>query len=189
MMIMRMPISKGARWWAALLLAGSAAAGAVEPGTDPVPSAVTRLKGCWSGQGKVLGKPVAIVMRGDPVAQDALFAVDVDSSAIADPADRYAAHLIFGGERRLEGGPADPMVGFWADSFGGAYVAMGHGAARPEGFEITYTYPDNAFINHWEIGTERLTWEIVARDKAGAEQPFASYALRKVTCPAAGHGR
>ncbi|RYY27382.1 MAG: hypothetical protein EOP62_07350 [Sphingomonadales bacterium] len=149
-----------------------------EPETAPVPRAVTALKGCWKGSGEVMGKAVTIALTAGPIAHDALFVVDAASVASADPTDRYAAHLIFGGADK------DParITGFWADSFGGAYTATGSGQVRADGFEMVYPYPDNDFVNRWHITPGQLTWQIVARDAKGVEQPFASYTLRTAAC-------
>jgi hypothetical protein len=166
---------------AVALVALSPPANAAEPGAAAVPAAVVALTGCWQGRGDVMGKPVTMAVAARPIAQDALLSLDAESSAIADPADHYAAHLIFGGAGKPPGA-ADEIVGFWADSFGGAYVALGHGGSRADGFDISYPYPDAAFLNRWRLAGDRLTWQIVAVDGKGTEKPFASYALRKAAC-------
>ncbi|KAK0344771.1 hypothetical protein LTR94_013075 [Friedmanniomyces endolithicus] len=160
-------ISKSRAQLMALLLLPTAAQ-AAESGTIAVPEAVLALNGCWQGEGNVMGKPVPL---------DAMLALDVESSALADPKDRYAAHLIFGGTEK-----SHPIIGFWADSFGGAFTALGEGESQPDGFDIDYAYPDATFVNRWRIKGAQLTWDIVARDEANAEKPFASYSLHKVAC-------
>jgi hypothetical protein len=115
------------------------------------------------------------------VALDAMLALDVESSALADANDRYAAHLIFGGKSAPDGA-AETISAFWADSFGGAFTALGEGESQPDGFDIGYAYPDATFVNRWRIDGAQLTWEIVARDGANAEKAFASYTLRRTTC-------
>ena len=82
----------GAAVW---LLAGmTASALAQEPGTAPVPREVEALAGCWEGAGSVLGKPVSITLAAKPITEGALFLVEVENVALADPADHYAAHLL-----------------------------------------------------------------------------------------------
>jgi hypothetical protein len=157
------------------IVAGSNAA---EPGATPVPTAVGALKGCWRGVGEAVGKHVVVALDAKPILQDAMFTVDVESSAVADPHDRYSAHLIFGGAD----GHGDDITGFWADSFGGAYTALGHGKSRPDGFDVTYPYPDDAFVNRWTLSGDRLTWAVVTRDRNGLEKPFASYAMTRASC-------
>ncbi len=169
-------ISKSRAHLMALLLLPMAAQ-AAEPGTIAVPTAVLALNGCWEGEGSVMGKPVSVSIRSQPITLDAMLALDVESSALADPKDRYAAHLIFGGT-----GKSHPIIGFWADSFGGAFTALGEGESQPDGFDIDYAYPDATFVNRWRIKGAQLTWSIIARDEANAEKPFASYSLRKVAC-------
>ncbi|WP_307090027.1 hypothetical protein [Sphingomonas faeni] len=44
-----------------------------------------------------MGKAVAIAVNAYPIVQDAMLAVEAASSALADPQDQYAAHLVFGG--------------------------------------------------------------------------------------------
>jgi hypothetical protein len=161
---------------AALLLI-PATTQAAEPGTVAIPKAVLALEGCWQGRGSVMGKPVTLTIHAQPVALDAMLALDVESSALADANDRYAAHLIFGGTDKPH-----PITGFWTDSFGGAFTAVGEGESRPDGFDIGYAYPDATFVNRWRIDGAQLTWEIVARDGANAEKAFASYTLRRTTC-------
>jgi catechol 2,3-dioxygenase-like lactoylglutathione lyase family enzyme len=163
----------------------SPVARAAEPGTAPVPAAVVALNGCWDGRGEVMGKAVTMAIAAKPIVQDALLAVDAESRAVADDKDRYSAHLIFGGANKAPGATADPIVGFWADSFGGAFTTLGRGESRSGGFDIAYQYPDNAFVNRWRVDGNRLTWQIVARNGKGVEKPFASYALRKAACPPA----
>lgn len=166
---------------AALTVALASAAQAQEPGAAPVPTAVTALAGCWRGTGSVMGKPVAVTLNARPAALGALFVVEADSHAVDDPADRYAAHLIFGG--RAAGGP-DGVSGFFADSFGGDYTATGAGAAEPDGFQIAYAYPDATFVNRWTVGPSAATWTIVARTDAGGDTPFARYDLTRAPCAA-----
>lgn len=127
-----------------------------------------------------MGKAVSITLTAKSVALGALFTVDADSAALADPADRYAAHLTFAGAK--EGAGVGTIVGYWADSFGGDYAATGHGTPRPDGFEITYNYGDDAFVNRWRIEDRHLSWQIVAQSKGGAEKPFASYTLVRTAC-------
>lgn len=159
----------------------ASAAQAQEPGAAPVPSAVAALEGCWRGEGAVMGKPVVVALNARPIALGALFLVEADSRATDDPADRYAAHLIFGG--RAAGGPGG-VSGFFADSFGGGYAATGSGSADADGFQIAYAYPDATFVNRWTVGPSAATWTIVARDETGADTPFATYALTRTPCAA-----
>ncbi|MFV0625088.1 hypothetical protein ACBY01_13910 [Sphingomonas sp. ac-8] len=162
--------------WAMALLA-AAPVGAEE--STPVPENVRRLEGCWRGTGTVMDKPVTIVLVVHPVVLGAMIAVDADSVATADPDDRYAAHLLLGG-----GKDAAAVTGFWSDSFGGTMTATGSGTVRPGGFDIGYRYGDATFVNRWRANGDELGWEIVARDAAGKEQPFARYALTRAACPA-----
>lgn len=173
----------------AVLLSG-APASAAEPGTAPVPEAVRALAGCWSGTGRVLGKNVTIRLAGHAILLDALFAVEVDSRATDDATDRYAAHLLFGaGEPAPDAAPpadptAEPLSGFWADSFGGRFTATGAGHSRADGFDIVYRYPDARYINRWRRNGPDLRWDIAAQDATGQEKPFARYTLAKTPCPA-----
>lgn len=174
-------MSKPALMTAAAILLAAPAARAAEPGTPPVPAAVRMLEGCWVGKGEVTGKPVIIAIKAAPVALDAMFLVAARSEAEADAGDRYAAHLLFGGA--AEGAP-DPIVGYWADSFGGAYTAAGAGRPQADGFDMSYRYPDAEFVNRWRRAGDQLTWTIIARDGSGKEQAFAAYALARAACPA-----
>lgn len=132
-----------------------------------------------------MDNPVTITVVAKPIAESALLALDAQSHAVADPADRYAAHLIFGGTGKKADTDDGAISGFWSDSFGGAYTAAGQGKATADGFVITYPYPDNAFVNRWRVAADRIAWQIVAVDAKGAEKPFASYTLRKTACSAA----
>ena len=172
-------------WLVAALVALPYRAWAAEPGTPPVPAPVRALAGCWEGEGQVMDKPVTITVAAKPIAEGALLALDAQSRTVADAADRYAAHLIFGGTGKKAESDDGAISGFWSDSFGGAYTAMGHGQGTADGFVISYAYPDNAFVNRWRLAGDRVAWQIVAVDAKGAEQPFASYALRKAPCHSA----
>jgi hypothetical protein len=173
------------RWGciAAAVISVASVATAAEPGVVPVPSAVRALEGCWFGSGRVMGKSVTITLSAKPIVQDALFVIDAASVATDDASDSYSAHLIFGGANQPSGTRAEPISGFWADSFGGRFTATGQGSSRLDGFDMTYEYPDSAFLNHWRIQGDKLTWEIVTRDTDGRETPFALYSLAKAACP------
>ncbi len=165
-------------------MAASTPSTAAQPGATPVPGVLFALKGCWRGVGDVGRKQVSVALSSRPILDGAMVVVDVDSSAIGDAKDRYSAHLVFGGaDPRPDG--ADVM-GFWADSFGGAYTALGRGRSRPDGLEVTYAYPDASFVNRWTVSGDHLKWSIVERDRKQVEKPFADYALRRASCgPAA----
>ncbi len=61
-----------------------------------LPAALRAIQGCWTGEGRVMGKPVTMAIRARLAALDALMIVDAESQAIGDPADLYAAHLTLG---------------------------------------------------------------------------------------------
>ena len=164
-------------WLTAVITVLPAMAAAAEPS---LPAGLTAISGCWRGEGEVEGKPVTMTMVARPAALDALLVVEADSAAVADASDRHAAHLVFAGD----GKPGQGVTGFWADSFGGGYTAEGRGKAGPDGFDITYAYPDAAFINEWRVAAGRLQWRIIARGSKGSVSLFAAYTLAKVPCPA-----
>ena len=143
----------------------------------PVPAEVRALEGCWRGAGDVMGKAVEITFVAQPVALGTLLTVDADSHAKADPKDRYAAHLVLGGKGAAGGG----VSGFWSDSFGGDFTAVGQGAAVQGGFDIAYAYPDASFVNRWRRDGDRLTWTIMAKS-GDKENAFARYELRREAC-------
>ncbi len=164
------------------LATGTAQAG--EPGNPAAPPSVTALSGCWAGTGEVMGKPVKTTLEGRSILLGAMFSVDTESTARDDTADRYAAHLVFGGTMVLPGSRND-ITGYWADSFGGAMTSTGTGTSQVGGFDITYAYADAQFVNHWEVQADHIHWSIVAREARKAEQPFADYTLTRVKCPPA----
>lgn len=88
----------------------------------------------------------------------------------------------FGGSGKPSKTGADPIVGYWADSFGGAFAVAGRGESKADGFDITYQYPDKAYVNRWRMLGDRLTWQIATRDRNAVEKPFASYTLSKTAC-------
>lgn len=169
----------------ALSMFAASSGHAAEPGSTPVPTPVAGLAGCWEGSGEVIDKAVTVSISARPIVQGAMFALDAESSALADPKDRYSAHLIFGGASKEAGAQADPVTGFWTDSFGGSFAASGRGETVPGGFDITYHYPDDSFVNRWRLTPGKLSWVIVMRDAKGVEAPFARYSLRKTACPPA----
>jgi hypothetical protein len=164
------------------LTAGSAVA--QDPPAPQLPAQVTALAGCWRGAGEVMGKPVTMTLTAKPIALDAMFLIEADSEAKADPADRYAAHLVIG-VRAPKGGFPATLSSFWADSFGGDYTATGAGAVREDGFEIAYPYPPSSFLNRWTLKGDRLEWRITARE-GDKEQAFAHYEVTRTACPSAG---
>lgn len=163
------------------LAAGSALAQDARPAQ--LPAQVTALAGCWQGTGEVMGKPVAITLAAKPIALGAMFLVEAESHATADPADRYAAHLVIGAPAPKGAFPAT-LSSFWADSFGGDYTATGAGAVREDGFEIAYPYPPSSFLNRWTLKGDRLDWRITARE-GDKDQVFAYYETARVSCPSA----
>ena len=172
----------------ALLLATAGAARAGDPPPAPLPAEVRALEGCWRGAGEVMGKSVAITLAARTVALGTMLTVDADSQAKADAADRYAAYLVFGGRSAASkdaAAGAMSVSGFWADSFGGDFTAVGQGAAQPGGFDIAYAYPDASFVNRWRRDANHLTWTIVARN-GDKDAPFAHYALTRSACPSEG---
>ncbi len=80
---------------AALALAGGSALAQDAP-SAPLPAQVKALEGCWQGTGEVMGKPVTLALSAKPIALGAMFLIETESQAKADPADRYAAHLVIG---------------------------------------------------------------------------------------------
>lgn len=162
---------------------------AAEPGAAPVPQSVMKLVGCWQGDGSVMKKPVTIQIMASLIVENAMLAVDVSSVAVANGADRYAAHLLLGGtpQAALQKG-GDRISGYWADSFGGAYATAGAGVSTPMGFDMTYRYPESVFINRWRINDAQktLTWEITSRPSKSSgpakEIVFARYALHEMAC-------
>lgn len=167
----------------ALVAALTTAAPAIaqEPGAAPVPVEISALAGCWRGDGEVMGKPVLLTLSARPITQGAFFLIETDSRAKADPADRHNAHLIFGGRAPTTSG--DTITSFWADSFGGDYTSVGSGLVRPDGFEVTYPYPDAQFVNRWVRDGDHLNWTITA--VSGTEQTvFSRNSLTRVDCPA-----
>jgi hypothetical protein len=163
-----------------LSLAGGSALAQNAP-TPQVPPQLQALAGCWRGTGEVMGKPVTLSLTAKPVALGAMFLIEAESQAKADPADRYAAHLVIGAHAPKDGLPAT-LTGFWADSFGGDYTATGAGAVRKDGFEITYPYPPSSFVNRWTQAGDQLAWRITARE-GDKDQVFAHYEATRVTCP------
>lgn len=150
-----------------------------------MPASLQAIDGCWTGEGRVMGKPVTMAIRARRVALDALMIVDAQSRAIDDPADRYAAHLTLGASSSGGKRAQALLAGYWADSFGGGYAAAGRGVVRGDGFDIAYAYPDATFVNRWRLQEQTLRWAIAARSSDGAEKPFADYLVRKIACPKA----
>ena len=165
-----------------LLLAAATPALAQDPPPAEVPAPVRALSGCWSGAGEVMGKPVVIALAARPITEGAMFLVEAESHATAEPKDRYAAHLVFGGRTAEAAGEPAKVSGFWIDSFGGDFTAQGEGTVRPEGFDIDYGYSTQTFINRWRLAGAALTWTITSRRLPGKEAPFASYRLERTAC-------
>ena len=168
----------------AVSLALSAGSALAEDAPPSMPAQVKALEGCWRGDGEVMGKPVTLTLSAKPAALGAMVVIETESQAKADPADRYAAHLVIGAKAPKGAFPA-MLTGYWADSFGGDYTATGAGAVREDGFELSYSYPPSSFLNRWTLAGDRLDWRITARED-GKDQPFAHYTATRVACPTAG---
>ena len=166
-----------------LSLAGGSAWAGTAP-SAPIPAQVGALEGCWRGDGEVMGKPVTLALSAKPIALGAMFLIETESQAKADPADRYAAHLVIGAYAPKGSFPA-ALTGYWADSFGGDYTATGAGAVREDGFELSYSYPPSSFLNRWTVTGDTLDWRITAREGDKA-QDFAHYTATRVACPRPG---
>ncbi|PZU66773.1 MAG: hypothetical protein DI540_13650 [Sphingobium sp.] len=167
---------------AALLLAGSAVAKADDASSGSVPTTVRSLAGCWRGEGTVLRKPVTVTLTIRTILLDSMIAVDVDSSAKADAADRYQAHLLFGGDELAADKGRNAISSFWADSFGGGFTATGKGRAHGNGFDVEYRYPDRRYVNQWSREGDHLTWRIISVSGEKISKLFADYALTRVVC-------
>jgi hypothetical protein len=165
-----------------LSLAGGAASADDAPAAQ-VPAQVSALEGCWRGDGEVMGKLVTMDLSARPIALGAMFLIEAESQAKADPADRYAAHLVIGAQAP-KGAPPATLTSYWADSFGGDYTTTGAGAVREDGFEIAYSYPPASFLNRWTLAGDHLDWKITARED-GKEKIFAHYEVVRVSCPTA----
>jgi hypothetical protein len=165
---------------ATLALAGGSALAQDAP-SAPLPAQVKALEGCWRGAGEVMGKPVTLTLSAKPVALGAMFLIEAESQAKADPTDRYAAHMVLGARAPKGAFPAT-LTGYWADSFGGDFTTTGAGAVREDGFEVAYSYPPSSFLNRWTLKGDSLDWTITARDGDKA-QVFASYQVTRVACP------
>ncbi len=167
---------------AAALAVGAPALAQDDPPPAPLPAQVRTLEGCWAGAGEVMGKPVTLALAAKPITEGTMFLVEARSHAVADPKDRYAAHLVFGGKGiPSKGVEATAVSGFWIDSFGGDFTATGVGAATADGFDIAYAYPDASFVNRWRRAGEALSWTIVAKTAKG-ENAFARYELKRTPC-------
>jgi hypothetical protein len=166
---------------ALLLSLADGSAQAQDAPTSPVPDQLKALAGCWAGTGEVMGKPVTLSLAAKPIALGAMFLIEAESQAKADPADRYAAHLVIGARAPKGAFPAT-LSSFWADSFGGDYTATGVGAVREDGFEIAYPYPPSSFLNRWTLKGDQLDWRITARE-GDKEQAFAHYETTRIACP------
>ena len=169
---------------AALLSLAAGSAWAETAPSAQMPTQVRALEGCWRGDGEVMGKAVTLTLSAKPVALGAMAVIEAESQAKADPADRYAAHLLIGA-RAPKGAIPATLTGYWADSFGGDYTATGAGAVREDGFEIAYSYPDASYLNRWTLAGDHLAWRITARE-GGKEQVFAHYDATRAPCPSAG---
>ena len=160
------------------LTAGPALAQDAPP--PALPAQVQALEGCWRGDGAVMGKPVTLTLAAKPIALGAMVVIETQSQAKADPADRYAAHLVIGA-RAAKGTVPASLTGYWADSFGGDYTATGAGGVREDGFEMAYAYPPASFVNRWTLAGDTLDWRITARED-GKDQAFAHYTATRVAC-------
>lgn len=141
--------------------------------TDVVP-AVGGLEGCWNAPGQVLGKDATSVARGEWRLGGRYFMLHLRALSRKQP---YEAALLYGA-----GDKPTTINAFWADSFGGAYSTAGAGAASTDGFAVTYTYPESAYINRFTRSGKGWRWTITERAPGKPDKLFAEYNLAPASC-------
>jgi len=141
---------------------------------DPSLKDLAGLEGCWSVPGEVRGKATTGRVRGAWRLNGKYMVIQLNSS---DGKEAYAADVPIGG-----GEKAGDLSSFWMDSTGGAYSTGGKGRLEPDGFTITYHYPDGDYVNVWRHAGKGWTWTITEVKPGQPGQLFAHYDLLPSGC-------
>jgi len=151
-----------------------AAAVAAAPAGDPALRDLAGLEGCWSAAGEVRGKVTRNRLRGAWRLNGKYMMISLTSTDDKDP---YQADVPIGGGDK----PGD-LSSFWMDSTGGAYSTGGKGRLEPDGFTITYHYPDGDYVNVWRHAGKGWTWTITEVKPGQPGKAFARYDLQSSGC-------
>jgi hypothetical protein len=154
-----------------VLLAATVAA---TPPGDPALRDLAGLEGCWTTPGEVRGKATRNRVRGAWRMNGKYMVIQLTASDDKDP---YAAEIPIGG-----GEKAGELTSFWMDSTGGAYSTSGKGRLEPDGFIITYHYPDGDYVNVWRHANQGWRWTITELKPGQPAREFAHYDLQPSGC-------
>lgn len=151
-----------------------AAAASDLPPPNLVPAVVGGLAGCWKAPGEVRGKDATSVARGEWHLGRRYFMLHLKSVA---PKLSYEAAIVYGAGQKPQ-----EIGSFWMDTFGGAYGALGSGAAAGDGFSVVYTYPDSVYTNRLARAGRGWIWTIMEKPEGKPERLFAEYRLSPASC-------
>lgn len=152
------------------LLSTSDTTGQDSPASDLFGS----MEGCWQVDGVVQGKPARNLAKVSPRLGGRYSLLELHG---LDPADPYDAAIIMAPDEK-----PGSIVGYWLDSFGGAFSTSGRGRVEKDGMAIDFVYPDATFINQFSPEGEGWRWSIINRSSSGSESLFARYTMMRTSC-------
>lgn len=145
----------------------------------PVPktpglAAVDGLTGCWKVSGQVRGKDATSVARGEWHLGGRYFTLHLRQVTTRP----YEAAITYGA-----GAKPDEIGSFWMDTFGGLYEpSLGLGKLSPEGFTLSYRFPDALYVNRFERRGRGWHWTIAEQAAGKPDKGFAEYSLAPASC-------
>ena len=145
----------------------------------PVPktpglAAVDGLTGCWKVSGQVRGKDATSIARGEWHLGGRYFTLHLRQVTTRP----YEAAITYGA-----GAKPDEIGSFWMDTFGGLYEpSLGLGKLTPEGFTLSYRFPDALYVNRFERRGGGWRWTIVEQAAGKTDKGFAEYSLARASC-------
>jgi hypothetical protein len=151
-----------------------AAAVAATPPGDPGLRDLSGLEGCWSAPGEVRGKATRNRVRGAWRLNGKYMTIQLAST---DDKDSYAADIPIGA-----GEKAGELISYWMDSTGAAFSTSGKGQLEPDGFTVTYHYPDGDYVNVWRRAGKGWRWTITEVAPGKPAREFAHYDLAPSGC-------
>jgi len=141
---------------------------------SPGLAALNGLAGCWKVLGQVRGKDATSIARGEWHLGGRYFVLHLRATTSRP----YEAAITYGAGERPEA-----IGSFWMDTFGGLYEpSLGLGGITPDGFTLSYRFPDAIYLNRFERQGANWHWTIVEQAAGKPDKLFADYRLRATSC-------
>jgi len=150
---------------------------AVQPATSTDDVYLDSLKGAWTMDGTLGGKPVHYLADGQRVLQGGFLRLHmIDAGSL--PPQQYEADLFIGFDPK-----ANDYIAHWLDRFGapGARV-VARGERQGHRLVLEFPYAEGAFRDTFTWRPASTSWSLLLESQQadGAWSTFASYTLTRV---------